>query len=151
AERRAADIVCLIVKSGGEEQVLELIAQIRRGAALPIVVALQEFKAETAGSAFRAGARDVVSTSATSDGVAGVCYRAGVAPGSAGPSTAPTLIGKSPSILDVLRYVNQVGRGDGTVLITGETGTGKEVTADLIHTRSRRSQGLLVTVNCAAL
>ncbi len=61
------------------------------------------------------------------------------------------IVGGSRLIRNVLQAVKQVAETDSTVLITGETGTGKELVARAIHERSRRRDQLLVTVNCAAL
>ncbi len=61
------------------------------------------------------------------------------------------IVGSSPQIRAVLRHVEQVAPTDATVLILGETGTGKELIARAVHTRSTRSERPLVTVNCAAM
>jgi transcriptional regulator with GAF, ATPase, and Fis domain len=61
------------------------------------------------------------------------------------------LIGGSPALGRVLEQVDLVAATASTVLIGGETGTGKELVARAIHQRSRRRQGLFVAVNCAAL
>jgi formate hydrogenlyase transcriptional activator len=61
------------------------------------------------------------------------------------------IIGKSRRINDVLQRVEQVAVTDATVLITGKTGTGKELVARAIHTGSRRRDRLLVKVDCASL
>ena len=61
------------------------------------------------------------------------------------------IIGEGPSIRAVLRSVEQVAPTDSTVLIQGETGTGKELIARAIHDLSRRRSRPLVRVNCAAL
>jgi len=61
------------------------------------------------------------------------------------------IVGRSPSLLAVLAKVDKVARTDATVLITGETGTGKELVARAIHSASRRSERPLIKVNCAAL
>ncbi len=60
-------------------------------------------------------------------------------------------IAESECIKDVLVLAGQVARMDTTVLILGETGTGKELLAKAIHTLSLRRQHTMVTVNCAAL
>jgi len=67
--------------------------------------------------------------------------------------TAPLeeIVGRSPSLLTVLAQSNKVAPLDSTVLITGETGTGKELLARAIHNRSRRSSGPFVAVNCGAI
>jgi formate hydrogenlyase transcriptional activator len=61
------------------------------------------------------------------------------------------LIGNSPAMRSLRQAIEQVAPTDSTVLITGETGTGKELVAWAIHERSRRRPNLLVKVNCAAL
>src|SRR5262249_43021652 len=61
------------------------------------------------------------------------------------------LVGSSPALLTVLRRVEQVAPADTTVLILGETGTGKELIARAIHNRSTRRDRPLVKVNCAAI
>lgn len=61
------------------------------------------------------------------------------------------IIGKSPALLRLLRDVDQVARTHTTVLILGETGTGKELIARAIHDRSGRKGSPLVKVNCGAI
>jgi PAS domain S-box-containing protein len=61
------------------------------------------------------------------------------------------IVGASPALSTVLARVAKVAPMDSTVLITGETGTGKELIARAIHKRSRRAQRAFVSVNCAAL
>jgi PAS domain S-box-containing protein len=62
-----------------------------------------------------------------------------------------SLIGESPALRQVLRDIAQVAETDATVLIMGETGTGKELVARAIHTASTRRTRPLITVNCAAI
>ena len=61
------------------------------------------------------------------------------------------LIGDSPALKQVLRDIRQVATTDATVLIIGETGTGKELVARAIHGASHRHDRPLITVNCAAI
>jgi transcriptional regulator with GAF, ATPase, and Fis domain len=61
------------------------------------------------------------------------------------------IIGDSPALRKALEKVVQVAATDSTVLITGETGTGKELIARAIHNNSSRRDKLMVKVNCAAL
>lgn len=61
------------------------------------------------------------------------------------------IIGTSGAINKVLQAIEQVAGTDATVLVTGETGTGKELIARAIHNLSHRRQGVLVKVNCAAI
>jgi len=61
------------------------------------------------------------------------------------------IVGNSPALLAALRKVEQVAPTDSTVLICGETGTGKELIARAIHNRSARKDRPLVKVNCSAI
>jgi PAS domain S-box-containing protein len=61
------------------------------------------------------------------------------------------IIGNSPPMRRLLMDIDRVAPTEATVLITGETGTGKELIANAIHRRSPRCQGSLIKVNCAAI
>ena len=61
------------------------------------------------------------------------------------------ILGESPAMQKVFEQVEQVASTDSTVLITGETGTGKEMIACVIHALSSRKNKVMVKVNCAAL
>jgi DNA-binding NtrC family response regulator len=61
------------------------------------------------------------------------------------------LIGSSPAMAPVQQFVNQVGPTEGRVMITGETGTGKEVVARALYLQSLRAEMPFVPVNCGAL
>jgi PAS domain S-box-containing protein len=61
------------------------------------------------------------------------------------------IVGVSPALHAVLARVSKVAPTDSTVLITGETGTGKELIARAVHKRSQRSSRAFVSVNCAAV
>jgi PAS domain S-box-containing protein len=61
------------------------------------------------------------------------------------------IVGESPALQGVLAHVVKVAPTDSTVLITGETGTGKELIARAIHKRSQRAARAFVSVNCAAI
>ncbi|HEY1984756.1 MAG TPA: sigma 54-interacting transcriptional regulator [Terracidiphilus sp.] len=61
------------------------------------------------------------------------------------------IVGTSPALRAVLSRVSRVAPTDSTVLITGETGTGKELIARAVHKRSQRSSRAFVSVNCAAI
>jgi two-component system response regulator AtoC len=61
------------------------------------------------------------------------------------------IIGNSGAMRDVYKTIGRVARSDATVLISGETGTGKELVATVLHRSSSYSGGTLVKVNCAAL
>ncbi len=61
------------------------------------------------------------------------------------------IVGNSEAISTVLKQIEQVALTDSTVLIQGETGTGKELLAHAIHNLSARKGRLMIKVNCAAL
>src|SRR5580700_239219 len=61
------------------------------------------------------------------------------------------IVGASPALQTVLSHIAKVAPSDSTVIITGETGTGKELVARAIHRRSNRALRAFVSVNCAAI
>ena len=64
---------------------------------------------------------------------------------------APTLIGDSPSMARVKQMIDRVAPTESTVLVLGETGTGKELVARAVHDRSSRAENPFVAINCGAL
>ncbi|MHB1161687.1 MAG: sigma-54-dependent transcriptional regulator [Chloroflexota bacterium] len=67
------------------------------------------------------------------------------------PDPSDKIIGKTAAMQEVYKTIGRVARSDATVLIWGETGTGKELVAQTLHQHSTRRQGPLVKVSCAAL
>jgi two-component system, NtrC family, response regulator AtoC len=61
------------------------------------------------------------------------------------------IIGVSPEMIEIFKLVGLVARTNTTVLITGETGTGKELISEAIHASSDRRNGPMIKINCAAL
>jgi formate hydrogenlyase transcriptional activator len=68
-----------------------------------------------------------------------------------GDSALEGIVGRSPALRRVLQLVETVATGDSTVLLLGETGTGKELIARAIHRRSQRKNRAFVKLNCAAI
>jgi len=69
----------------------------------------------------------------------------------AGTPTRPVIIGRSAAIQAICALAERVAEGDAKVLITGESGVGKDLVAQLIHYRSRRARQPFVAVNCAGV
>jgi two-component system nitrogen regulation response regulator NtrX len=61
------------------------------------------------------------------------------------------MVGMSPAMKQVYQLIDRVAKTESTVLITGETGTGKELAAMAVHMQSRRANGPFVKLNCAAI
>ncbi len=72
-------------------------------------------------------------------------------PPTVGQNPTERIVGSTPEMIDIFKLVGRVARTPATVLITGETGTGKELMAEAIHNASDRRSGPLIKVNCAAL
>jgi DNA-binding NtrC family response regulator len=128
---------------------------------LPVVIISARSSEERAIAAFRAGVDDYFKVSDDSPAflqrIADLLSdesRSTAQPptGTPGPSASkPTMIGNSPAMRATLGYLSKVAATNSTVLITGETGTGKELAAELIHYHSDRAAKPMVAVNCAAL
>ncbi|MCC6628076.1 MAG: sigma-54-dependent Fis family transcriptional regulator [Chloroflexi bacterium] len=69
----------------------------------------------------------------------------------AGRDANERMIGDSPAMREIYKLIGRVAGSEATVLLTGETGTGKELVAEIIHKNSTFARGPLVKVNCAAL
>ncbi len=68
-----------------------------------------------------------------------------------GPAKYGRIVGRSPGITAVKRFIDRVARTDSTVMVYGESGTGKELVARAIHAASHRREEPFVSVNCGAL
>jgi len=134
---------------------LDLLGDIRRSRpTVPVILITAFGTVETAVEAIKAGAFDYVLKPFSVDELESLVARALDA---AEPDTPRALdeddgvVARSPAMRKVLEMVRQVAGAPTTILITGETGVGKEVVARLVHQRSRRSGHAFVAVNCAAI
>ena len=78
-------------------------------------------------------------------------HRAAVTPSVQPSTTPPGIVGESVAIREILDVVKQVGPTDITVLISGESGVGKEVVAKAVHASSKRARKPMITVNSGAI
>ena len=139
-------------------QCFDTVARLRTlNAGLRIIVVVDNGSEALAVQALRAGAHDYFAepfppgdlVSAVQRQLEAQSSRSAVATQGTHPSQ--TLIAMDRSMRDIASYLAAVARSDSTVLITGETGTGKELAAALVHRNSRRRHARFVSVNCAAI
>ncbi len=129
---------------------------------VPVIVVTAFGSMASAIEAVRVGAHDFITKPFDIDGLSLVVDRAlqhyalkaevkrlRAAVGQAG--WGDDILGTSPAALEMRAMLERVARADATVLITGETGTGKEVAARALHQHGRRRGGPFVAVNCSAL
>ena len=120
------------------------------------VIAMTAFSdLDQAVTAFQSGVFDYLSKPFDLDKVLAVVARASAIPvavsGASLPDTANQLIGDSTAMQEVFRTIGRLSRSTISVLLTGETGTGKEVVARALHQHSPRSKGPFVAINTAAI
>jgi DNA-binding NtrC family response regulator len=142
---------------------LDLLRVVRDRFPTSIVIVLTAFgDATAAGEAIRAGAYDFISKPYDLVELRQMITRAlerrslippdlDQAPASETTTADSDLVGRSPAIIEVMKTVARIAPSQASVLITGETGTGKELVARTIHRFSERSRGKFVAVNCSAL
>jgi len=140
-----------------------LIRQIRRfERELPIILVVKDSSEDKAVAAFRAGANDYFRDAFNVQELAASVQRclaeqARCTSSLIGGTTAPTpaafpqILGDSPSMRAIRKAIGNLAATDSSVLITGETGTGKELVAELVHLRSARQRQPLIRINCAAI
>jgi len=123
----------------------------RGSARIPTVLVAWNGSEELAIGAFRSGIDDYVQGSAARAELVGVLlslYSPQPEPDFVGDEL---LVGHSEAMRSIKGYVQRVAKTSSNVLVTGETGTGKELIAKLIHRNSPRADKPLVCINCAAI
>jgi DNA-binding NtrC family response regulator len=131
----------------------------RRAPGLPIIMLTARGSEKSAVEAMRAGAEDYLTKPFDVDEVALVITRAAeaarlrreVARAAAERATGRSLIGDGAAMRALLTRIERLAPRDVTVLVRGETGTGKELVATLLHALGPRSSGPIVRFNCAAI
>lgn len=131
----------------------------RRVPGLPVIVLTARGSEKSAVEAMRAGAEDYLSKPFDVDEVALAVTRAAeaaqlrrdVARAAVERETGRAMIGDGPTMRALLTRIERVAARDVTVLVCGETGTGKELVATLLHALGPRASGPLVRFNCAAI
>ena len=147
------DLILLDLRMPGLDGI-KLVEVLREwGESVPILMISGFGSVEAAVQAIHTGADDFltkpVEPSVLSARVSDLLERRPIADG--GSDSPGGMIGRSPAIKTVFEAIDRVAGTDATVLIGGETGTGKELVAKAIHTASPRANGPFLAVNCAAL
>jgi two-component system response regulator FlrC len=137
---RGADVVMIDVRCDIAKFITALTAE---RIATPVVACGVSTNAEAAVKAIRAGAKEYIPLPPDAELIAAVL--------SAITEESHAIISVDPRMGDVLKLADQVSPSEASLLIVGESGTGKELMARYIHRKSRRSKGVFVAVNCAAI
>ncbi|MEC9357930.1 MAG: nitrogen regulation protein NR(I) [Pseudomonadota bacterium] len=136
---------------------LELLERLQaRAPELPVIIMTAHSDLDAAVAAYRGGAFEYLPKPFDVDGVATLVRRASRVRGEAGDpdalnGTDTLLIGEAPAMQDVFRAIGRLSQSQITVLITGETGAGKELVARALHAHSPRSKQPFIAVNTAAI
>ena len=110
---------------------------------VPVVACGVDNDAEKAAAAIRAGAKEFIPLPPEADLIAAVL--------SAVADDDRPMISADPSMQAVVKLADQVARSEASILITGESGVGKEVMARYLHVNSKRADRPFISVNCAAI
>jgi len=159
SERHRPDILLFGPVGYSPQQQIEAAARvIRRFAGLTVIVLVPEGSESTAVAAFRAGIHDYIPLPTSTDEVVNRLLRNLAAhkkqslwSAEQGEGLEPVLVGQSEPMIRLREAIHRLAETNATVLIRGETGTGKDVVAALIHRFSARSGHPFVPLNCAAI
>ncbi|NKJ22625.1 nitrogen regulation protein NR(I) [Dyella sp. SG609] len=144
------------VRMPGEDG-LALINDLKARGIGPVIVMSAFTDVATTAAAYRAGAADYLAKPFDLDQAVAAVQRAlADVPASAAPPPAPmapahALLGESPAMREVFRLIGRIAASELNVLITGETGTGKELVARALHEESARRDRPFVALNTAAI
>jgi len=130
---------------------LKLLAQARHiRPQLPVVLMTAYADAQTAVEALKGGARDFLMKPFTAEQFIDVAkrYLLDLAPGNSDPE-GPVAV--DPLTRQLMAKLDRVAQTDATVLLSGESGSGKEIMAQYIHRKSKRATQAFVAINCAAI
>lgn len=110
---------------------------------VPIVACGVEADAQAAVNAIRSGAKEYIPLPPDADLIAAVL--------AAVSEESHQMVFQDPAMGDVIKLADQIAPSEASVLITGESGSGKEVMARYVHRKSRRKEAPFISVNCAAI
>ena len=134
----------------------ELGTEMINAAKTPVLIMTSYASLRSAVDAMRMGAVDYIAKPFDHDEMVATVARileehSDSKPNEGVPSESNAMIGESPIMQALYKRIQQVAPTAATVLVNGETGTGKELTAKAIHNASQRAQQKLISINCAAI
>ena len=154
------DVVVTDVNLGGTTGLELASAVVERWPDVPVLVMTAFGNMETVLAALRAGAYDFIAKPFTSDVLALAIDRAAQLRSlksevrrlrERAAADTPLMLGESAEMKNVRRLISQIAASDATVLITGESGSGKELVARSVHDLSTRKDHPFIAVNCGAM
>lgn len=140
-----------------ESSGIELLRAVKtRLPTLPVIIMTAYSDLESAVSAFQAGAFEYLAKPFDVDRAVALIRRAldesrQEANAEEGLTQVPEILGQAPSMQEVFRAIGRLSQSIATVLITGESGSGKEVVAQALHKHSVRAQNAFIALNMAAI
>jgi DNA-binding NtrC family response regulator len=157
--RHRPDLVIAAPRRGEERQIFTVVAALCQYPRVGVALIVHGGDEALAIAALRAGVRDYLKRPIAIDDVVESVHRClGQAKDGRPPrsedinrSRLRQFVGRSPQMCEVLADIAAIAANDANVLITGETGTGKEITAQLIHQHSARAARPMVSINSAAI
>ncbi|WP_394002816.1 nitrogen regulation protein NR(I) [Luteimonas sp. WGS1318] len=159
AARRAPDLLFTDVRMPGDSGLQLLEALKREHPQLPVVVMSAYTDVASTAGAFRGGAHEFLSKPFDLDEAVALAARvlgdregdAGADPVPVPAETGDALVGDTPAMRDLFRAIGRLAQAPVSVLVTGETGTGKELVARALHRESPRAARPFVALNTAAI
>jgi two-component system nitrogen regulation response regulator GlnG len=154
----APDLLFTDVRMPGDDGLALLDRLKRTHPALPVVVMSAYTDVSSTAGAFRGGAEEFLSKPFDIDDAVALAARALAqrqagqdTPAAATPDTGDTLVGDTPAMQQLFRAIGRLAQAPLSVLVTGETGTGKELVARALHRESPRARQPFVALNTAAI
>ncbi len=156
-QRHRYDVLIVDRKMPDRDGIEVLKAQMARDPSVPVIMMTAYGSIDSAVEAMKLGAFDYIIKPFNADQIEAVVDKALDGGVDGGKERRPNcsnqvqIVGKSPKILSILEMIQIVAPTSSTVLITGETGTGKELVAREIQRLSKRCDKPFIRINCAAL